>query len=137
MDLKYLPKLGAALGYLLLIMLMLLLFLGRNVASLKLAVLTNNIENFYLHASNLTLSAILVASIGYVCLLSGAKFKLILGIAALFILANLIVEVWVDFMNTPDLTDAYYGILGTLISLVFLYLTHHYGLVVNNIGRKA
>ncbi len=43
--------------------------------------------------------------------------------------ANLICETMIAFLNTPDIIDVVYGIIGTLVVFAFLYLTYHYGLI--------
>ncbi len=38
-------------------------------------------------------------------------------------------EVWIKILNTPDIVDALYGVIGVLAGLLFLYLVKSLGLI--------
>ena len=129
---KYLPKIGTAIYYLVFVFGMLFLFFGRNLEQLKISLLETNFTNFYNHISNLTLTAILFSTIGYIWLLMGVKLKPLLLLGVFFIVINGVIETWVSVLNTPDQLDLVYGIAGVLFGLVFiLSITYLKGLTVN------
>lgn len=66
--------------------------------------------------------------IGCSWMLSGVKFKYITVLGLVFIAGNLFCETLMTILNTPDIVDAYFGIVGTLISFLFLFVTQKYGL---------
>lgn len=81
------------------------------------------------HISNLSLSMIVYAGIGYSWLLSGTKFHFIILLGVLIIAANFVCETLMGFMNTTDIIDAIYGTVGVLIAYVYLFFTNKYGLI--------
>lgn len=59
--------------------------------------------------------------------MQGVKFKYIIVLGIAFIASNLIYELFIDLLNTPDIIDAYYGLFGTCLAFLFLSLTYKYG----------
>lgn len=90
--------------------------------------ITQNFPDFYLHVSNLGISLIFYLSIGLLWLLLGINFNKIIVLEILFIVANILCETIMGFMNTPDLIDMVYGIIGTFITYVVLLNTYKKGL---------
>lgn len=43
------------------------------------------------------------------------------------VIANVICETVMGFLNTADIIDAVYGIAGTMISFCFLFVVNKYG----------
>lgn len=86
-------------------------------------------ESFHYSVSNLSLSLIFYLAIGLSWLKFGVKFNRIALLGLFIVASNLICETVVRFMNTPDIVDAIYGIVGTGIAFVFLYSTSKYGLI--------
>lgn len=84
---------------------------------------------FHSHISNLALSMIFYLAIGSTWLLSGMKFRYIALLGGVIIAGNLICETLMGFMNTPDILDAAYGIIGMLIGFCYLLLTYKCGLI--------
>lgn len=79
------------------------------------------------HISNLSLSMIVYLGIGYAWLLMGQKFNIV-GILGIFlIIANLVCETLMGFMNTPDIIDFIYGVIGIGIAFIFLFFSNKYG----------
>lgn len=84
---------------------------------------------FHSHISNLALSMIFYLAIGSTWLLSGMKFRYIALLGGVIIVGNLVCETLMGFMNTPDILDAVYGIIGTLIGFCYLFMTYKCGLI--------
>ncbi len=72
------------------------------------------------HITNFTISLILCTLIGYLLLCYRKKYSTIIIIGLILISTNLIYETILPFINTIDLIDAVYGILGVIISLIYL-----------------
>ncbi|MDL2301582.1 hypothetical protein LJC58_04415 [Lachnospiraceae bacterium OttesenSCG-928-D06] len=77
------------------------------------------------HISNLSLSMIFYLGLGYSWLQNGVKFRLICGLGVFVVLANVICETLMGFMNTADIMDAVYGAVGTAMAFVFLLFAMH------------
>ena len=58
--------------------------------------------------------------IGYLLLCYRKKYWIIVIVGLILISTNLIYETILPFINTIDLMDAVYGILGVIISLIYL-----------------
>ena len=127
-SLKYVPKIWTALSYPLLLLISLILFFGRNFENIKIASVLNVIPDFYNHISNFSISFIIYTTIGYVGVMLGLKLKHITIIGIFILFLNLIIELLIPFLNTPDKTDAIYGIIGVLLGFVFLFIIKNYGL---------
>lgn len=87
------------------------------------------------HISNLSLSLIAYLGIGYSWLLTGNKFRSVALLGLAMIAANFVCETLIQFMNTPDIIDAFYGTIGVAIAFTFLVFTNKYGLVPTNTER--
>jgi hypothetical protein len=81
------------------------------------------------HISNFAISLIVYTGIGYYWLLAGTKLRYIMMLETAVIAANFFCEFFVTALNTPDLADAFYGTIGTIIPAGFLFVTAKYGLV--------
>lgn len=84
------------------------------------------------HISNFSLSLMSYLGIGFIWLMGDVKFRFIIFLGIVYVIGNLLCETLMTFLNTPDIVDAYFGILGTLISFLFLFLTKKYGLIPIN-----
>ncbi|MEO8824173.1 MAG: hypothetical protein ABI366_11440 [Ginsengibacter sp.] len=129
--LKYLPKMGTAFIFLILLVAAYLLFAGRKSDALQSGWILMHLPDFYIHVSNFTLSYILYASIGYVWLLIGIDLKKIIILGIIIIAINFIFELWIPVLNTRDVVDAYYGCVGTAFGFFFLFITKKLGLRPN------
>ncbi len=132
-SLKYLPKLWAALGYLGLLIMSLFLFFGRTIQAIRIKLLLNTIPDFYNHVSNFSLTLLIFITIGYIGLMLGMKLKHLMITGFVFGLINLIFEFFISFLNTPDKTDAVYGISGVIVGLLFLIAVKKRGLTANEL----
>lgn len=130
-SLKSLPKIGSSISYFLLLIVSMLLFFGKKFPSLEIKPLLNILPDFYNHISNFTLSLLIYITVGYVGLMAGMKTKHLIIIGILFVLLNLIIELFISILNTPDTIDAVYGIVGTILGLIFLLIAKKYGFVKN------
>lgn len=118
--LKYVPKLWAALLFLLLLAGSFCLFLGRKEGAFRLHLTNPAFADYHQHISNFSITFLLYAGIGYLWLLAGVRMVHIIGLGAALVLANLAYEWWLPVLNTQDVVDAYYGIAGQL-QLFFFY----------------
>ena len=91
-------------------------------------------EEINSHISNLSLSLIVYIAIGFTWTLQGLKFKKVVVLGIIIMIANILCETVMGFMNTPDIIDAVYGVIGTIIGFCFLALSKRYGL---NIIQKT
>lgn len=89
-----------------------------NIFNENVFVISNEI-NF--HITNFNISLMLCTLIGYLLLCYKKKYIHTIIIGILIICANLIYETLFTFINTTDFMDAIYGIVGVVISLVYLY----------------
>lgn len=85
-------------------------------------------EEINSHISNLSLSLIVYLAIGFTWTLQGIKFKRVTLLGIIMIIANILCETVMGFMNTPDIVDAVYGVIGTIIAFCFLSASKKYGL---------
>ena len=88
-----------------------------NIFNENVFVITKEIN---LHITNFTISLMLCTLIGYLLLCYRKKYWAIIIIGLILISTNLIYETILPFINTIDLIDAVYGILGVIISLIYL-----------------
>lgn len=127
-SLKYVPKHTTSLAFFLLFGAVFLLFWGRKSEALRSDFLLQQMPDFYQHISNFALSYLLYAGIGYFWLMMGIKFRFVIFFGIALLLANLIYELFLPILNTPDVVDAYFGFAGTLLGFVFLYFVNRFGL---------
>ena len=88
-----------------------------NIFNENVFVITKEINS---HITNFTISLMLCTLIGYLLLCYRKKYSTIMIIGLILISTNLIYETILPFINTIDLIDAVYGILGVIISLIYL-----------------
>lgn len=127
LPVKFAPTIPAILLYVLLLAAALLLFAGRKKAGLRITFLEKNFSDFYQHISNFSISYILFAGVSFIWLLMGVKLRYVLYFGILIILINFIFELWINVLNTADITDAWYGVAGVVLGLVYLAWMSRYG----------
>ena len=132
-TLKYVPKIWTAISYPLLLLISLMLFFGRNFENIRISSLLKLMPDFYNHISNFSLCFIIYITIGYVGVMLGVTFKHIILIGIFILFLNLIIELILPFLNTPDKTDAVFGIMGVFLGFAFLCLIKSYGLKKNKL----
>ena len=81
------------------------------------------------HITNFTLSLMMCTLIGYLLLLTGKKYVSTIMLGILLIVGNFIYELFLPVLNTTDIIDALYGLVGVVISLVYLYFIDKYGFI--------
>lgn len=127
-NLKYIPKISTAISFLLLLIMFMVLFLGRKEPALRPDWILIHFPDFYQHISNLCISYFIFSAVGYIWLLMGLKISHIILFGIVVVLANFIYELWIPFLNTRDIVDAYYGCVGVIAALLFLVLVKKFGL---------
>lgn len=88
-------------------------------------------ETINSHITNFTLSVLLCVLIGYLLQLFGKKYNSNIIVGMVVILSNFIYEIFLPILNTTDIVDAVYGLVGTIISLIYLYIISKYGFKTN------
>ena len=88
-------------------------------------------ETINSHITNFTLSVLLCVLIGYLSQLFGKKYNSNIIVGMVIILSNFIYEIFLPILNTTDIVDAVYGLVGTIISLIYLYIISKYGFKTN------
>lgn len=135
-SLKFLPKIGLAITYPVLLIIGLVLFFGRNLENWRFDFLLNAMPDFYDHVSNFSISLLIYITIGYTGLLLGLKLKHLLIVGGFIVLVNFMVEFFMSFLNTPDMVDAVYGLFGVFFGLVFIWAGKKYGLKMNESYKR-
>ena len=129
LNLKFIPSPLSITGFIISIIITTFLFFGRRDTNIRVGFFSAHFTDFYHHISNFTISYNLFATISLLWLAMGLRFKNILWLGAFFILANFLIEMFVHVLNTPDITDAYYGTAGVAAGLVFLFFVKAFGLI--------
>ena len=89
-----------------------------NIFNENVFVITKEINS---HITNFTISLMVCTMIGYLLLCYRKKYSTIIKIGLILISMNLIYETILPFINTIDFMDAIYGIIGIIVSLLYLY----------------
>lgn len=79
------------------------------------------------HICNFALSVVLCALCGFVLLAMGARLRWALAVCLAVLIANVVYEMFLPFLNTCDLTDALYGVAGTVVGVLYLWWLNRYG----------
>ena len=79
------------------------------------------------HITNFNISLMLCTLIGYLLLYYRKKYWIIVIVGLVLISINLIYETIFPFINTVDLIDAVYGVVGVIISLIYLLFINKKG----------
>lgn len=128
---KRVPRVWAAIAFIVLLALVFLLFLGRRVQVLRPGFIVEVSPDFYTHVSNFAISYLLYVAIGYQWLMTGAGMKPIAWLGLAILLGNFVYESFIPFINTPDPMDAIYGLVGTVLAFLVLWLIDRKGLIAN------
>jgi hypothetical protein len=128
LKLKYTATTSAIVIYYALLLFDMGLLLSKNIK-----VLHTDFGAFYSHISNFVISSILVSIISLIWLLQGAPFKLIIWLGVVAIVLNFIIELFVRFLNTPDVIDAVYGTAGVIFTVLIMLLLKKTGLKENTV----
>ena len=79
------------------------------------------------HITNFTISLMLCTLIGYVLLLTGKKLVSTIAVGVVLVAANFVYETLLPVLNTTDIVDAVYGLVGVAVSLVYLFIIGKFG----------
>ena len=82
------------------------------------------------HISNFALSLVFYLGVGFTWILQKKTFHKIILLGVFLIVANILCETVMGFMNTTDILDAVSGIVGTLIGFCYFLVINKYGLEV-------
>jgi hypothetical protein len=128
LAMRFAPRVWAILMHLLLLAGMYALFIGRKPGSFRSQRILDVLPGFYSHVSNLSISYLLLAGVGFIWLLMGVSMRHVAVAAAGLILANITYELLLPVLNTRDPVDAVYGVVGTLLGFVWLWVMARAGL---------
>ena len=82
------------------------------------------------HITNFALCLMLLLIIGYIILMFGGRIKAITILAIAIVVFNIVYECFLPFLNTSDITDALFGVCGTIVAYVYLVILKKNGLTV-------
>lgn len=127
----FVPKTGATIVYFLFIGFAAILFAARNVEALRFSFLLNFFPEYHTHISNFSISFLLVLVAVYTSMMANKKIFYSLFVAFLLAVVNVVYELYIPFLNTPDKIDAYYGVAGSFFPLIYLVFYRRFGLKEN------
>jgi len=127
----YVPKIGATIVYFLCTGLAAILFAARNIEALQFRFLLALFPAYHTHISNFSISFLLVLVAGYSSIMMTKKLSYSIFVAFLIAMMNIVYELYVPILNTPDIIDAYYGVVGSFSPLIYLVFYQKYGLKQN------
>ena len=83
-----------------------------------------------LHITNFALCMMLLLIFGYVVLLCGGKMRAITIAAILLVILSTVYECFLPMINTPDILDELFGVVGIDIAYFYLVMLKKDGLIV-------
>ena len=81
------------------------------------------------HITNFALCMLLLLIFGMTVLSFGGKLRSITAAALVMSVLNVVYECFIPILNTPDILDAMFGIIGVAIAYVFLIMLRKNGLI--------
>ena len=104
--------------------LMLCRWLGHIVPDVRL------LPDFLLdHITNFALCMLLLLIFGITVLSFGEKLRSITAAALIMSVLNIVYECFLPILNTPDIPDAVFGVIGVAVAYVFLIILRKNGLI--------
>ncbi len=104
--------------------LMLCRWLGHIVPNVRL------LPDFLLdHITNFALCMLLLLIFGITVLSFGGKLRSITAAALVMSVLNIVYECFLPILNTPDIPDAVFGVIGVAVAYVFLIMLRKNGLI--------
>ena len=82
------------------------------------------------HITNFALCMLLLLISGITALSFGGKLKSITAAALVMSVLNIVYECFIPILNTPDILDAVFGVIGIAVAYVFLILLRKNGRIV-------
>jgi len=127
-DFPYKPKTWVVILYFVMLFSALLLFGGRVSEKLQPTFLLMLLPDYISHISNFTISLEVYLMTGFLVILRTNILQNITYFGLAIILANFIYEIFLTYLNTPDILDAWYGVAGVASTQLFLYFVKHFGI---------
>lgn len=87
-------------------------------------------NSILLHITNFSLSLLVLLCLGFAVLVFGGTIKSITIVGLLIIAFNFIYEIFLPVLNTPDIADALFGLLGVVLAYVYLIRLKAKGLIM-------
>ena len=81
------------------------------------------------HITNFALCMLLLLIFGMTVLSFGGKLRSITAAALVMSVLNVVYECFIPILNTPDILDAMFGVIGVAIAYVFLVMLRKNGLI--------
>lgn len=81
------------------------------------------------HITNFALCMLLLLIFGMTVLSFGGKLRSITAAALVMSVLNIVYECFIPILNTPDILDAMFGVVGVAIAYVFLIMLRKNGLI--------
>ncbi len=104
--------------------LMLCRWLGHIVPNVRL------LPDFLLdHITNFALCMLLLLIFGITVLSFGGKLRSITAAALIMSVLNIVYECFLPILNTPDIPDTVFGVIGVAVAYVFLIMLRKNGLI--------
>ncbi len=104
--------------------LMLCRWLGHIVPNVRL------LPDFLLdHITNFALCMLLLLIFGITVLSFGGKLRSVTAAALIMSVLNIVYECFLPILNTPDIPDAVFGVIGVAVAYVFLIMLRKNGLI--------
>ncbi len=84
---------------------------------------------FLSHITNFALCMMVLLIFGFVFICFGGKLKIITIVTTVIALIGVVYECFLPFLNTPDIWDAVFGVIGTAVAYIYLVMFKRNGLV--------
>ena len=81
------------------------------------------------HINNFALCMLLLLIFGITVLSFGGKLRSITAAALIMSVLNIVYECFLPILNTPDIPDAVFGVIGVAVAYVFLIMLRKNGLI--------
>ena len=81
------------------------------------------------HITNFALCMMLLLVFGFVVLIVGGKIKIITITALLLAILSVVYECFIPILNTPDIWDAIFSVVGIAVAFLYLVMLKKHGLV--------
>ena len=81
------------------------------------------------HITNFALCMLLLLIFGITVLSFGEKLRSITAAALIISVLNIVYECFLPILNTPDIPDAVFGVIGVAVAYVFLIILRKNGLI--------
>ena len=81
------------------------------------------------HILNFTLCMMVLLIFGFVAVCFGGKLNIVTIAAILIAIFGIVYECFIPFLNTPDLWDAIFVVIGTAVAYIYLVMLKKNGLI--------